>query len=219
MSGAAISSLLTFHELGGGISLLLTPSEKTVRGVLKKDPSLMVNTIPESADIMNIPFVRKTSVLLLGPGLKTEECPILSLPKDKFCILDAGAIQAYRNIPLHDGILMTPHTGELENLLNTKIKSIGQGISLAKEYSKNLQYISLVEKTFLFFNRPERIRFSLGETGTEISRDGYGRSFSRNSFLLSLERFYHPRSGSTFAFFTHPSGEKIKKFSDRFQNS
>ncbi|EMP02975.1 YjeF family C-terminal domain protein [Leptospira santarosai str. HAI1380] len=154
MSGAAISSLLTFHELGGGISLLLTPSEKTVRGVLKKDPSLMVNTIPESADIMNIPFVRKTSVLLLGPGLKTEECPILSLPKDKFCILDAGAIQAYRNIPLHDGILMTPHTGELENLLNTKIKSIGQGISLAKEYSKNFNTYLLWKRHSSFLIDP-----------------------------------------------------------------
>ncbi|EMN88438.1 YjeF family C-terminal domain protein [Leptospira weilii str. UI 13098] len=146
MSGAALSSLLTFHGLGGGISLLLTPSEKTVRGVLKKDPSLMVNTIPESSDIMNLPFVRKASVLLLGPGLKTEECPIFPLPKEKFCVLDAGAIKAYQNILLHEKALMTPHTGELENLLNTKIKSVGQGISLAKEYTKNF-------KTYLLWKR------------------------------------------------------------------
>nr|WP_061230739.1 bifunctional ADP-dependent NAD(P)H-hydrate dehydratase/NAD(P)H-hydrate epimerase [Leptospira weilii] len=146
MSGAALSSLLTFHGLGGGISLLLTPSEKTVRGVLKKDPSLMVNTIPESSDIMNLPFVRKASVFLLGPGLKTEECPIFPLPKEKFCVLDAGAIKAYQNILLHEKALMTPHTGELENLLNTKIKSVGQGISLAKEYTKNF-------KTYLLWKR------------------------------------------------------------------
>ncbi|AXR61880.1 bifunctional ADP-dependent NAD(P)H-hydrate dehydratase/NAD(P)H-hydrate epimerase [Leptospira mayottensis] len=146
MSGAALSSLLTFHELGGGISLLLTPSEKTVRRVLKKDPSLMVNTIPESSDIMNIPFVQKASVFLLGPGLKTEECPIFPLPKERFCVLDAGAIKAYQNILLHEKVLMTPHTGELENLLNTKIKSIEQGISLAKEYTKNF-------KTYLLWKR------------------------------------------------------------------
>ncbi|WP_061249965.1 bifunctional ADP-dependent NAD(P)H-hydrate dehydratase/NAD(P)H-hydrate epimerase [Leptospira alstonii] len=139
MSGAALSSLFAFHELGGGISLLLTPSEKTVRAVLKKDPSWMVDTIPEVSKIMDLPFVRKTSVFLLGPGLNTQECPILSLPKEKFCVLDAGAIQTYANTMLHEKVLMTPHTGELENLLNTKIKSIGQGISLAKEYARNFK--------------------------------------------------------------------------------
>lgn len=139
MAGAALSSLLAFHELGGGISLLLTPSEKTVRGVLKKDPSLMVNRIPDSSEIISIPFVSKTSGFLLGPGLKTEECPILPLSEDKFCVIDAGAIPAYKNFVLHKNVLMTPHTGELENLLNSKIRSVDHGLSLAKEYSKNFK--------------------------------------------------------------------------------
>ncbi|EMN50924.1 YjeF family N-terminal domain protein [Leptospira interrogans str. L1207] len=38
MSGAAFSSLLAFHELGGGISLILTPSVKTIKEILKKIP-------------------------------------------------------------------------------------------------------------------------------------------------------------------------------------
>ncbi|TGM95773.1 bifunctional ADP-dependent NAD(P)H-hydrate dehydratase/NAD(P)H-hydrate epimerase [Leptospira yasudae] len=136
MAGAALSSLLAFHELGGGISLLLTPSEKTVRAVLKKDPSLMVNTIPETSEILSHSFVKKASVLLLGPGLKTEECPKLLLPEDKFCVLDAGAILAYKNIRIHENVLLTPHTGELEQLLGTKIESISHGLSLAKEYAQ-----------------------------------------------------------------------------------
>lgn len=137
MSGAALSSLLAFHELGGGISLLLTPSVKTIKEILKKDPSLMVDSIPDNDKILSHSFVHKTSVLLLGPGLKSDECPKFVLPEEKFCVLDAGAIQAFANVALHDKILMTPHTGELEILLNSKIKSIDQGISLAKEYTQN----------------------------------------------------------------------------------
>ncbi|WP_016752593.1 bifunctional ADP-dependent NAD(P)H-hydrate dehydratase/NAD(P)H-hydrate epimerase [Leptospira kirschneri] len=137
MSGAALSSLLAFHMLGGGISLLLTPSVKTVKEILKKDPSLMVDSIPDNNKILSHPFVHKTSVLLLGPGLKSVECPRFVLPAEKFCVLDAGAIQAFANVVLHDKVLITPHTGELEILLNSKIKSMDQGISLAKEYIRN----------------------------------------------------------------------------------
>lgn len=137
MSGAALSSLLAFHELGGGISLLLTPSVKTIKEILKKDPSLMVDSIPDNDKILSHSFVHKTSVFLLGPGLKSDECPKFVLPEEKFCVLDAGAIQAFANVVLHDKVLMTPHTGELEILLNSKIKSIDQGISLAKEYTQN----------------------------------------------------------------------------------
>ncbi|EMN27675.1 YjeF family C-terminal domain protein [Leptospira kirschneri serovar Sokoine str. RM1] len=137
MSGAALSSLLAFHMLGGGISLLLTPSVKTIKEILKKDPSLMVDSIPDNNKILSHPFVHKTSVLLLGPGLKSVECPRFVLPAEKFCVLDAGAIQAFANVVLHDKVLMTPHTGELEILLNSKIKSMDQGISLAKEYIRN----------------------------------------------------------------------------------
>ncbi|TGL97403.1 bifunctional ADP-dependent NAD(P)H-hydrate dehydratase/NAD(P)H-hydrate epimerase [Leptospira barantonii] len=154
MAGAALSSLLAFHELGGGISLLLTPSEKTVRNVLKKDPSLMVNSIPESSEILSNPFVQKTSGFLLGPGLKTEECPIFPLPEDKFCVIDAGAISVYKNRVLHENVLMTPHTGELENLLNTKIKSADHGLSLAKEYSKNFKLYILWKRHSSFLIDP-----------------------------------------------------------------
>ncbi|TGM60863.1 bifunctional ADP-dependent NAD(P)H-hydrate dehydratase/NAD(P)H-hydrate epimerase [Leptospira adleri] len=136
MTGAALSSLLAFHELGGGISLLLSPSEKTVRGVLKKDPSLMVDGIGDSSEILSRPFVKKASVFLLGPGLKPEECPVLDLPEDKYCVLDAGAIPAYKEKKLHEKTLLTPHTGELETLLNSKIRNTKQGISLATEYTK-----------------------------------------------------------------------------------
>ncbi|EMJ35860.1 YjeF family C-terminal domain protein [Leptospira interrogans str. FPW1039] len=137
MSGAALSSLLAFHELGGGISLLLTPSVKTIKEILKKDPSLMVDSIPDNSKILSHSFVHKASVFLLGPGLKSDECPKFVLPEEKFCVLDAGAIQAFANVVLHDKVLITPHTGELEILLNSKIKSIDQGISLAKEYTQN----------------------------------------------------------------------------------
>ncbi|PJZ43271.1 bifunctional ADP-dependent (S)-NAD(P)H-hydrate dehydratase/NAD(P)H-hydrate epimerase [Leptospira kmetyi] len=154
MAGAALSSLLAFHELGGGISLLLTPSQKTVRSVLKKDPSLMVNSIPDSSQILSIPFAQKTSGFLLGPGLKTEECPVFSLPEDKFCVIDAGAISAYKNLVLHKNVLMTPHTGELEVLLNSKIRSVDQGLSLAKEYSKNFKLNLLWKRHSSFLINP-----------------------------------------------------------------
>lgn len=134
MSGAVISSLLAFHSLGGGISQLLTPSERTVVQVLKKDPSLMVGPIPSEAEILSLPFAKKVSTFLLGPGLKTEECPILEFPTDKNVILDAGAVSAYKGIKLHDRALFTPHTGELETLVNSKITSVEAGISLCREY-------------------------------------------------------------------------------------
>lgn len=97
----------------------------------------MVDSIPDNSKILSHSFVHKTSVFLLGPGLKSDECPKFVLPEEKFCVLDAGAIQAFANVVLHDKVLMTPHTGELEILLNSKIKSIDQGISLAKEYTQN----------------------------------------------------------------------------------
>ncbi|EMO10710.1 carbohydrate kinase [Leptospira borgpetersenii str. Noumea 25] len=188
MSGAALSSLFTFHELGGGISLLLTPSEKTIRGVLKKDPSLMVNTISESSDIINLPFVRKASVFLLGPGLKTKECPILPLPKEKFCVLDAGAIKAYQNILLHEKTLMTPHTGELENLLNTKIKSIEQGISLTKEYTKNFKTYILWKRHSSFLIDPNGTVFLWETPEPKLAVMGTG------DLLVGILSFYLSRS-------------------------
>ncbi|TGK31066.1 bifunctional ADP-dependent NAD(P)H-hydrate dehydratase/NAD(P)H-hydrate epimerase [Leptospira gomenensis] len=165
MSGAAVSSLLAFHSLGGGISQLLTPSENTVVQVLKKDPSLMVGPIPPNTDLLSLPFPRKVSTVLLGPGLKTEECPILNLSPDKHTILDAGAIPAYKEIRLNDRTLFTPHTGELEILVNSKITSVENGLSLCKEYvrtfggnilwKRHSSFLICSDEKIYVWNRPE----------------------------------------------------------------
>ncbi|PJZ57988.1 bifunctional ADP-dependent NAD(P)H-hydrate dehydratase/NAD(P)H-hydrate epimerase [Leptospira barantonii] len=194
MAGAALSSLLAFHELGGGISLLLTPSEKTVRNVLKKDPSLMVNAIPESSEILSNPFVQKTSGFLLGPGLKTEECPIFPSPEDKFCVIDAGAISVYKNRVLHENVLMTPHTGELENLLDTKIKSVDHGLSLAKEYSKNFKLYILWKRHSSFLIDPNGKIFLWDQPEPKLAVMGTGDLLAGIvSFFLS-RRFTIPEA-------------------------
>lgn len=174
MSGAALSSLLAFHELGGGISLLLSPSYKTVRSVLKKDPSLMVDEIGDSSKILSRPFVSKASVFLLGPGLKPEECPVLDLPKDKYCILDAGALPVYKERKLHEKTLLTPHTGELETLLNSKIRNTKEGISLATEYAKSHNIHILWKRHSSFLICPNGDLFFWEKTEPKLAVMGTG---------------------------------------------
>ncbi|MBM9576042.1 bifunctional ADP-dependent NAD(P)H-hydrate dehydratase/NAD(P)H-hydrate epimerase [Leptospira sp. 201903070] len=174
MAGAALSSLFAFHELGGGISLLLSPSEKTVRSVLKKDPSLMIDRIEDSSTVLSKPFVKIASVFLLGPGLRTDECPILDLPKDKFCVLDAGALEVYKEKILHEKVLMTPHTGELETLLNQKIKTVSEGISLAKDYAKSFRVHILWKRHSSFLIDPKGNLFVWEKTEPKLAVMGTG---------------------------------------------
>ncbi|XDD51397.1 bifunctional ADP-dependent NAD(P)H-hydrate dehydratase/NAD(P)H-hydrate epimerase [Leptospira sp. WS92.C1] len=174
MSGAVISSLLAFHQLGGGISLLLTPSEKTVRSVLKRDPSLMIDQLGETSKILARPFVKKASVILIGPGLKTEECPVVDLPEEKNAILDAGAILAYKNHVLHDRVLFTPHTGELEVLLETKIHSVEQGISLCIKYSQKHRVNILWKRHSSFLIDPQGSIFLWNKPEPKLAVMGTG---------------------------------------------
>ncbi|MBM9500210.1 NAD(P)H-hydrate epimerase [Leptospira sp. 201903071] len=174
LTGAALSSVLAFHELGGGISLLLSPSAKTVRSVLKKDPSLMVDEIGDSSQILSRPFVQKASVFLFGPGLKPEECPVLDLPKDKFCVLDAGAIGVYKDKILHEKVLITPHTGELEMLLNSKIKNVSDGISLLKDYTRSFRVYILWKRHSSFLIDPNGNLFFWEKTEPKLAVMGTG---------------------------------------------
>ncbi len=174
MSGAALSSLFAFHELGGGISLLLSPSEKTIRSVLKKDPSLMVDKIGGTSEILSRSFVKKASVFLFGPGLKPEECPVVDLPKDKYCILDAGALKVYGEKILHDKVLLTPHTGELETLLNGKIRNVKDGISRASEYARSTNVHVLWKRHSSFLICPNGDLFFWERTEPKLAVMGTG---------------------------------------------
>ncbi|EPG74846.1 YjeF family C-terminal domain protein [Leptospira fainei serovar Hurstbridge str. BUT 6] len=135
MTGAILSSVLSFHEMGGGISLVLTPSVNTIQKVLKKDSSLMVKLFASDQNPFLGSFAGKAKAFALGPGLSPENCPTSLLPEGVPVILDAGAILPYSVTKLGPNVLLTPHVGEWSRVTGKTYTGFLDAWQDAKEWS------------------------------------------------------------------------------------
>ncbi|MEM7184954.1 MAG: bifunctional ADP-dependent NAD(P)H-hydrate dehydratase/NAD(P)H-hydrate epimerase [Spirochaetota bacterium] len=138
MQGAIFSAQKAFHHLGGGISKLFSPSASTIQSMLSQDESMMGEVLQDSffAD----PFVKKSAVLLLGPGLRPEE---FSLPSSGFTrlsgkkiIVDSGALDTFKQLELNDNFILTPHPGEFKRLIDADHSNIEELLTQLQEYVK-----------------------------------------------------------------------------------
>lgn len=136
MAGAILSSVLTFHETGGGISLIRTPSSVTLQKVLKKDSSLMVKSFSAQENPFLGGFAGKAKVFALGPGLSLEDCPTHPLPEKIPVILDAGAILPYSGTKLGPNVLFTPHLGEWSKVVGRVCSHVLEGQKEAAQWAR-----------------------------------------------------------------------------------
>ncbi|EQA36277.1 YjeF family C-terminal domain protein [Leptospira inadai serovar Lyme str. 10] len=135
MAGAILSSTLSFHEMGGGISLVLTPSASTIQKMLKKESSLMVKLFASDQNPFLGSFAGKAKVFAIGPGLSPEDCPTSLLPEKVPVILDAGAILPYSVTKLGPNVLLTPHVGEWSRVTGKKYAGFLDAWQDAKEWA------------------------------------------------------------------------------------
>ncbi|MGJ4746766.1 bifunctional ADP-dependent NAD(P)H-hydrate dehydratase/NAD(P)H-hydrate epimerase [Leptospira sp. SA-E8] len=153
MSGAILSSALAFQELGGGISQILTPSVSTLTKVLKKDPSFMVSRLETSKKSSDYPFLKKASVVCVGPGLASSDLPSLSFSKETYLIFDAGAFKYLDEKNLGRRTILTPHLGEWSSITGKKVQSQYSALEDAKFWAKEKQ-------TYLLLKGPVSILFT-----------------------------------------------------------
>ncbi|PJZ76736.1 NAD(P)H-hydrate dehydratase [Leptospira neocaledonica] len=153
MSGAILSSALAFQELGGGISQILTPSATTLTKVLKKDPSFMVSELENSKKSSDYPFLKKASVVCVGPGLASSDLPQFSFPKETYLVFDAGALKYLDEKNLGPRTILTPHLGEWSSITGKKVQSQYSALEDAKVWAKE-------KGTYLLLKGPASILFT-----------------------------------------------------------
>ncbi|PJZ24227.1 bifunctional ADP-dependent (S)-NAD(P)H-hydrate dehydratase/NAD(P)H-hydrate epimerase [Leptospira hartskeerlii] len=153
MSGAILSSALAFQELGGGISQILTPSANTLTKVLKKDPSFMVSALESSKKISDYPFLKKASVVCVGPGLASSDLPQFSFSKETILIFDAGALKYLDEKHLGPRTILTPHLGEWSFITGKKYQSQYSALEDANIWAKE-------KGTYLLLKGPVSILFT-----------------------------------------------------------
>lgn len=134
MTGAILLSQKMFHALGGGISCITSPSPKSVKKILKKDPSTLVDGIPDTWE--DHPFYKKADCMILGPGLSRADSPPESILERKiFTILDAGILDVCTAWKLHELCLLTPHEGELNRIAGRKLYTFEERIRFMRDFS------------------------------------------------------------------------------------
>ncbi|TGL32633.1 bifunctional ADP-dependent NAD(P)H-hydrate dehydratase/NAD(P)H-hydrate epimerase [Leptospira koniambonensis] len=153
MSGAILSSALAFQELGGGISQILTPSANTLAKVLKKDPSFMISQLETSKKSADYPFLKKASVVCVGPGLVTSDLPSLTFSKETTLIFDAGALKYLDEKYIGPRTILTPHLGEWSSITGKKYISQYSALEDANIWAKEKQ-------TYLLLKGPVSILFT-----------------------------------------------------------
>jgi ADP-dependent NAD(P)H-hydrate dehydratase / NAD(P)H-hydrate epimerase len=135
MSGAILLAQKSFHSTGGGYSKVISPSLDTIEAGLKSDPSLIYSHWQNDFERFEW---EKAKCIVMGPGLRTEDINKgldFFLNKDKFLILDAGALDMIGNITLNQKTLLTPHKGEFQSLLGKKLHSEQQFIDELENYA------------------------------------------------------------------------------------
>ncbi|TGK05265.1 NAD(P)H-hydrate epimerase [Leptospira langatensis] len=159
MAGAILSSALTFQELGGGISQILTPSESTLTKVLKKDPSFMISKLESGKDGYSSSFVKKARVIAVGPGLTKSDLPSSAYPKDAKIVLDAGALQDVSNRKLSPNFILTPHLGEWNSLTGKSSPNIYASLEEAQDWAKEKNCYLLLKGSVSVLFSPDGISY------------------------------------------------------------
>ena len=136
MYGAILSAALAFHELGGGISQILSPSPSGIAKILKKDSSLMIGPLETKKDPFQTSFAKKAKVYVIGPGLGKSDFPDFPFPQKIKLVLDAGILSEISERNLSPQMLLTPHLGEFGQILGKSYSGIYHAWRDARSWAK-----------------------------------------------------------------------------------
>jgi len=182
MPGAALLSSLAAFRTGSGMVRLLYPAG--MESQLSSSPPELIK-IPYSAETIEsmIPLLQKAGSTYIGPGLGRSQSvrhllgkiiPSLEHP----CVIDADALILYAEeaIPLPQQTIMTPHTGEMQALLQ-KEEKLSLSLSLlgiCQSYAEkhNTTLVLKGAPTFVFHPRSPIYVNPTGDPGMATAGSG-----------------------------------------------
>lgn len=160
-SGAAVLCSLGAMRSGAGLVTLGIP--KSINSAVIKVKPLEVMTLPlpeNSSGALSLKaykkikeFIKKTDLVIVGPGLSREKATqslIRKLAQEikKPLIIDADGLNALAGKTglLPAGSILTPHPGEMARLLKIDSKKLEKNrIGIAKEFSKKHRVILVLK--------------------------------------------------------------------------
>ena len=193
MTGAACLASMSALKIGAGLVTLVVP--ETLNEIYEmKLTEVMTVPIPEVKSgiiggtkavdaILNL--AEKNDAILIGPGLGREKETLELVQKivetvDKPLILDADAIFAYNG--KFDGLklckqipILTPHLGELANLLNTTVEELRKNlVENVRKASQDIRAIIVAkcECTIIGYPNGEIFISPLGNSGMATAGSG-----------------------------------------------
>lgn len=139
MIGAARLAALSARRAGCGI-LTIGCSPEVFSIYANDTPGNIIHPLASKEDFINLIHTKTVRVILIGSGLPpstiTSDAVLRILETGKLCVLDAGALTAFEQIPevflksLHKNCILTPHTGEFSrvfpNIKGSKIDCVRQ---------------------------------------------------------------------------------------------
>ncbi len=172
-SGAAAMAAISALKVGAGLVRLAAPEGimnsleskllEVVKIPLKQTPE---ETITHSAIDQLLPYLEKTNVVIIGPGITTHPETARFLFKflpgiKKPLIIDADALNIIaRNISffkkIHSPFIITPHPGELSRLINLTPQKINKDrIDLAAKYARSFNGVLVLKGAPTIIASPE----------------------------------------------------------------
>ena len=160
-SGAAVLCSLGAMRSGAGLVTLGIP--KSINSAVIKIKPLEVMTLPlpeNSSGALSLKaykkikeFIKKTDIVIVGPGLSREKCTqslIRKLAQEvkKPLIIDADGLNALAGKTglLPAGSILTPHPGEMARLLKIDTKKLEKNREkIAKEFSRKHRVILVLK--------------------------------------------------------------------------
>lgn len=146
MSGAAAMCAMAAYRVGAGLVRVFTAKENR-EAISKLLPEAIINTYDsENFDPKSLEAsVNWADVIAIGPGLGVGENERImvecALDSSKPCVVDADGINNIANDTrlfnkLHKEVVLTPHLGEMSNLIGKSVEDIRKDVFIiAKDFN------------------------------------------------------------------------------------
>lgn len=142
MVGAPMLSAMSALRTGAGL-VTIASSPEVIDKLEKRVLEIMTLRVSSASDIQNFIKDRKVSVLAIGSGMKPDQAEIVRhvlQSTDLPVVLDGGGLAALDQHfdLLNERIILTPHTGEFQKLINEPIPKQREELKeIARYFSRN----------------------------------------------------------------------------------
>jgi len=124
--GAIMMSSIAAARTGSGLTTTAMRPGNAVH-LVTRFPEIMAHDVADVADLY--PFIKKATVIGIGPGLGQDRWArsllTIALKQSIPLVVDADALRLLAKFPLHKHHwILTPHPGEVANLLHVEVKDI-----------------------------------------------------------------------------------------------